>query len=886
VIPAFEATLSALVLFFVPGLLLLALLPREEKEDLSADEALFVTVAFSVIASAWVGLVLAEAGCLSLPRAALVLLLLGLVLAFFLRHRLSWGVKAPRLSRSIPPLLVLLVAFFSDARPSEDLVGGRDPGAYIAAMCLIGRTGGIIYKDPAVLAIPEADREVFFRNPRGARDYSWARFMGFPLERPETGRVVPEFFHLFPSFGAYLFQAMGVKGALATPPIFGILGTLAVFFALRRILGGAGGLLASVLLATNPVMVWFSRYPVSETLSLFLVFTGLFALALFEKRHAPLLGVMAGTALGMGLLVRIDAVLLALPLALYAWVRRERRGSVLVPFALLSLHAAIHATFWSRKYVLDILSRPYWRHSAFFWIAFGLLALLAARFLDGLGPAFSERLKGDTFKKAAVTGLAILALYAYFLRPSLSAWAGGDGNDPSRAWIPPRVLVPEKTADRDRGGDPLHRMHPKADTRAMIARLPRLPRLLVRMGYRKLAAHDAQAFFRLGWFVSRVGLLLGVLGLLLLILNYRPQSLFFLLTSVAISLFYLYKIRVYNDYFFALRRFVPMTLPALFASVACFLGFLYSRGRIGKGVSILLTVFLLAFNLHGLWNGASQKRDLARFVDWKSTVSFVFDLARRFGPRDIVIFEQPRSIHLLSLPLWAAYDVQILQLARFDPDKVLLEHAIRAFRGRYDNVYFVHTYSTDLCGLFLDRVRDESFGTYEWERTYDRPPIAPEARSFHFTISRVVLPEDLKVPPLLEIDIGGSDDEVVSGFFGKEADGVRSVRWTGSCASVFLPGAEPGAQIRITASANKRPQQAPVTAAFGGVALGHADLGSAWEDLSFTLPDPLPPGPPVLRLDVPGWRPARSLEGSTDTRDLGIMVDRIVIEPKKHRGLT
>ena len=44
--------------------------------------------------------------------------------------------------------------------------------------------------------------------------------MGFALERPQTGRVFPEFFHLFPSFGAYLFSTMGVKGALATPVVF------------------------------------------------------------------------------------------------------------------------------------------------------------------------------------------------------------------------------------------------------------------------------------------------------------------------------------------------------------------------------------------------------------------------------------------------------------------------------------------------------------------------------------------------------------------------------------------------------------------------------------------------------------------------------------------
>src|SRR5262247_7566 len=99
--------------------------------------------------------------------------------------------------------------------------------------------------------------------------------MGFYLESPQSARVYPQFFLLFPAFGAYLFQAMGVKGALATPPVFGVLGTLAVFFALRKVLGGAPALLAALLLALNVVQVLFARYPVSEGLSQLLFFLAL-----------------------------------------------------------------------------------------------------------------------------------------------------------------------------------------------------------------------------------------------------------------------------------------------------------------------------------------------------------------------------------------------------------------------------------------------------------------------------------------------------------------------------------------------------------------------------------------------------------------------------------
>src|SRR5688572_30986764 len=59
------------------------------------------------------------------------------------------------------------------------------------------------------------------RPPPRSTLFPYTTLFRSPLENPETGRVVPEHFHLFPAFGAYLFQTMGVKGALATPCVFG-----------------------------------------------------------------------------------------------------------------------------------------------------------------------------------------------------------------------------------------------------------------------------------------------------------------------------------------------------------------------------------------------------------------------------------------------------------------------------------------------------------------------------------------------------------------------------------------------------------------------------------------------------------------------------------------
>jgi hypothetical protein len=657
--------------------------------------------------------------------------------------------------------------------------------------------------------------------------------------------VVPQFFHLFPAFGAYLFQAMGVKGALATPVVFGVLGTLAVLFCLRRLLGPAPALLGALLLAGNVVQVWFARFPMSEGMSQFLVFLGLLAFAHWEERGHPAFGALAGTLLGLTLLVRIDSVLVVLPLAAWASIRLaggglgwRRLAAFAVPFGLLALHAGLHARLFASSYAADILNRPYWRQPAWVWVAgcaaaaAGLaLAPRAGRWLARNGP------EAATLRRALSAGLVALALYAWFLRPELSAWAGADGNPASR-----------RLADAS---------------------------WLHALGFHRLAAHDAQALVRLGWFVSPLGIGLGLGGLLLALRRWQPRYLFGVLMVLAFGLFYLYKIRVYNDYYFAMRRYVPVVLPWLMG----FAGLLLWQGLRRAGWR------RWAAALAGLALVASFARDTGRIwrhVDWKNAVAFSEDIARRFGPRDVVVFEQAQHIHLLSLPLWSIWGVHVLELARFNPDPEQLAHLIESWRGRYRNTYFIYTYRSDLCSLFLQRVQPFSLLSYEWERSYSEAPDERVPQILSFSLARVVDPAALSVPPVDELDVGGTDDAFVSaGFFEKEGGGDHSYRWSGRCASIYAPGAQPGGRVELLASVGVRPASRPaeVTVSLSGVELGRFTVGAKAERYSVPLPDPLPPGPPLLRLDVPAWRPINELPDSEDTRDLGIMLDRIWLRP-------
>lgn len=863
---------AAFVLLLLPGLAFLSLLRPADRARLGLDERLFLTGAISVAASSWVALVLAEFGGFGTARAALiegVVVALVLLAARLAGRRPSNPFAGPRPAMPVlPALAIAFVAFGLHARPSEYIVGGRDPGAYVSAMGVIARTGAITHLDPVVASIPREDLSLFYANLdhppfRFTLDVnedepqpSWPRFMGFELDHPSSGRITPQFFHLFPAFGAYLFETMGVRGALATPPILGILGTLGAFFLARRLFGSTVALLGAFGLATSVLEVWFARYPVSEGFSQFLILAGLLAHRIDRECEGRGFAWLSGALLGLTLLVRIDSVLLLLPLGFWvmleilgradaSWFARVR--ALLVPFTILLAHAAVHAVAFSTRYAHQILTRRYWNHGPLFWALVAAVFAAVAFFAWTRGPRFVALLTRHE-RRVRVGAIVVLALvigYALALRPSLSAWAGGDGNAKADALAEPGAL---KT-----------------------------------LGFHRLAAHDAQALRRYSWFVGAPALALAFAGLALFLRRARREDLLPLAVLLSFSGFYFYKIRVFNDYFFAMRRYVPVTLPFTFVLAALALVTLARSMRHGR-------LAAAAVGFLALGASVANTAPLVTYVDWKGSVRFVADVARRFGPRDIVLFEQPKNVHLLSLPLWGLYGTNALEFRRFNPDPAQLRHLVAAWRPTYRNIYLVTSFRTDICGLFLERTQAFRFTSQEFEWTYDRVPRRPEARAVEFVLSRVVEPEALRVPRESVIDIGGSGDLQTSGFFEAEATGDLTYRWTGGClddrgnatGSIYVPAAEAGARLRIRTTAHVRPATAKpalVTAYLDDVAIGSFTADGTWKDYEVSLPSPLPPGSRILRLDVPAWRPSNTDATSTDTRDLGIMVDRIEVVP-------
>jgi hypothetical protein len=128
IVPAAAAVLAAPFLFLVPGLVVLALVRREDRQALEPDEGLFLAVALSVMASAWVGLVLAEAGRFSLVAAAALLAVGSMAAVVVFHRRLGPPLRRPRAwGEVLPAAAVLALAVALQARPSEYVVADATP---------------------------------------------------------------------------------------------------------------------------------------------------------------------------------------------------------------------------------------------------------------------------------------------------------------------------------------------------------------------------------------------------------------------------------------------------------------------------------------------------------------------------------------------------------------------------------------------------------------------------------------------------------------------------------------------------------------------------------------------------------------------------------------
>ncbi len=279
-------------------------------------------------------------------------------------------------------------------------------------------------------------------------------------------------------------------------------------------------------MAVGYTQVWWARYPSSEVITQFFVLAALWTAARFVRGGRVGTGVLAGTLFGGAMLVRVDAVLVALVVPVLvgydALLGRplKRWSSICVPLLLLGGAAMLYAATIGERY-LDLIYdlhvpdqalrvAPYLLGTTL--LLAGVVWELRRRWSEKLGHLLALYRQSIAFLMAlAILGLA---LWAYFLLPE--PWQG----------------LPEFW-----GG--------AAGPRA------------------EFNAYDRQVAVRMVWFLTPAVALLGMAGFVLAASRVDEARALFLGAILVFGAFYIVLPNVAPDLPWATRRFVPVVFPGL-----------------------------------------------------------------------------------------------------------------------------------------------------------------------------------------------------------------------------------------------------------------------------------------------------------------------------------
>jgi hypothetical protein len=334
-------------------------------------EAFVCASLVSAAAVSFAGLVLLE---LSLFRLPYLLAVMGAVNAADLLLVLMRRESSPRLvaaapsRRSLLPALLLLIilafALFLRVPPSLYVHGGQDQGVYVNMSQHFVRSGGIFIHDEMLEEafsgkgpFAEAIRPLFKLPPPEVTiedHYEGYRVAGFYLGDKETGRVVPQFFHLHPMWLALFSLMFGFPRSVYALTVFSLLALAAVFHLSKRVFDSqAAALLTVAFLAINIIQVWTNRFPVSETIAQAFLFGGLLFYYRWRAEKGRLDMLLAAACLGLYVLTRAAGLLLLPMFVMAFWLGdSQRRDYIFYNLVFfLNLYAVAHATHFSYPYL-------------------------------------------------------------------------------------------------------------------------------------------------------------------------------------------------------------------------------------------------------------------------------------------------------------------------------------------------------------------------------------------------------------------------------------------------------------------------------------------------------------------------------------------------------
>ena len=574
-------------------------------------------------------------------------------------------------------ILLFCLSLLLYAKTAEYIIGWLDAGWYVNTGVHIAKTGSLTGESQFFSSLPASAKPLFYSSFASLKGmfpyfpdvasrgiYLWA----FAMADPDRGELTAYHPPLFSIWIAIFYAIGGLKFCLYATPFFGALGVLSVYFAGKAMFGQKVGLLAAILLAINFTQIYFSRVPYSEVFTQCLLFSGIYALTTCTLERRPLYAAVAGLSFGQAILSRIDSLIVVLPLILFfgCWIILKRSlpkdfRFFAIPFGLLITDGIVLALTASRPYV-ELNSYGLWFKLQPLLIKSPALLATSVVLLGGLlvlivflglfrslGAGNARRLSRiyearHLIRTLLSLAILLLAIYAYFIYPSITRTAGTRGSG---------------------------------------------------------------TFAQLGQFISPLGLWLGVLGLVELIRRDDNEKTVFFLALILIYgpiTISILAIDLTLSYIYPVRRQVPIVIPSLIL-LASYAILVWNQGgtlSLSKRGKILRIAQLVAIGILVI-SFLALDMPYMNYEEMRNTITFSENLANRFGKRDVVVFEavwaEDSRVGHFAAPFWSIYDKDALLISTANADEEALSMAVAQWLDDGKRVYFIS--QSDPLPIFL-----------------------------------------------------------------------------------------------------------------------------------------------------------------------------------------
>ncbi len=647
--------LLLVLLFTLPGFAVWTVSRNKDQLSIIGAEWLFFVLFVSVGMVGWVALLLAEFGYFSLPLL-LGIVMGGVVLLLGYAWQLGWlqtafyGIHWTHTSLSL--MMMIGITLILSPRPFEYLVGGRDHGVYVNTGIHIARSGGILAVDNVITELPIEIRSLLVRPEtrpwQSGYPGTWSEgqhVTGLTIRSLADGVYLPHAFHFFPAFIGVFYAVGGVSFAFVPTLVVAVLAMCGSLLVIRRLWGDAVMLLSGLLLVSSVAQMWFSKYPTAEVMIQLFFWGGVLLMLWLLERQLPVIAILAGAGFGLLHLIKMDTVLFPIGLLLFfggLWLQKRWHPVYKwfwLTYLLFSIHAALHAFYIATIYFLDHLLRV-------------LLPRTVAESVASVVGQLTQpnEILAQIWQAYGWVVTSVILFLMLFV--SLLVWQNG-----RLQTIFAQTMSQQTRLQWGFGlllgsvamGTTVSSIFPEATelfhTQLYTGGLSRL-------------------------YLSRLGLGMGIVGVLFILITGRTRQHVFTLVMVLSNMLPLYFLGAGTapDHFWVIRRFFPIAFPFLLTGTAVVVWGLAQwiwRLEIGNGgLAIRRALLILPLGIYLLVGAGLLQHTLPLFraVDYDGLPEQLTIFATLFPDDAVLLFVHPQTGVRFDLPLWFAFDKQVYTL--------------------------------------------------------------------------------------------------------------------------------------------------------------------------------------------------------------------------------